>query len=117
MKYSRQHSISIVLIMLFLFQMMHSVPNCLTSAQSFETSYFAPPSPPESSPPSSPFDFDLDLLPDEIVSPANLDFSLTTPVNSSNFSTSKQDFTDNNTTVVIVNSERGLKMFEHRNRN
>ena len=88
--------------MLFLFQMMHSVPNCLTSAQSFETSYFAPPSPPESSPPSSPFDFDLDLLPDEIVSPANLDFSLTAPVNSSNFSSSKQEFTDNNNDDTIA---------------
>jgi len=63
--------------------MMHSVPNCLTASQSFETSYFAPPSPLESSPPSSPFDFDLDLLPDEIVSPSNLDFSLTTPLHSS----------------------------------
>ena len=63
--------------------MMHSVPNCLTTSQSFETSYFAPPSPLESSPPSSPFDFDLDLLPDEIVSPSNLDFSLSTPLSSS----------------------------------
>ena len=63
--------------------MMHSVPNCLTASQSFETSCFSPPSPLESSPPSSPFDFDLDLLPNEIVSPENLDFSLQVPLYSS----------------------------------
>lgn len=62
---------------------MHSVPTCLTSSQSFETSYFAPPSPLESLPPSSPFDFDLDLLPDEIVSPTNLEHCLQAPLSSS----------------------------------
>ena len=61
--------------------MMHSVPNCLTSLQSFESSCFSPPSPLESSPPASPFDFDLDLLPDEIVSPANLENSFQSSLN------------------------------------
>ena len=76
--------------------MMHSVPNCLTTSQSFETSCFAPPSPLESSPPSSPFDFDLDLLPDEIVSPANLDISLSTPFISANLQNENQEYIDNN---------------------
>ena len=84
--------------------MMHSVPNCLTTSQSFESSCFAPPSPPESSPPSSPFDFDLDLLPDEIVSPANLDFSLTVPVSSSICSNNNQEIVDNNTEDITDKS-------------
>ena len=77
--------------------MLHSVPNCLTASQSFEASCFAPPSPLESSPPSSPFDFDLDLLPDEIVSPYNLENSLQVPLISS-FATEFQLTNNNNNT-------------------